>query len=257
MRIVRSKLMLFGILAVSSLVFVSCSSKSNEPPTLNGDWELIENPEISDDSSGEKVFYTFSETGKYGDGTYKTIYDGGIETGDYKLSEKDGKEYINMGTGELEYILSDSELTVIYPADSEEQDDEKYIFKRETAPDYENESYDSFEIDEDLISEWITEERTLPYYTGELSYNETIRFNENGIMVINYLSEDLLLDRDMYYAYTAENHTLTFSSVTDKETKYSISYDFDEDGNLKFLNDETMASIFSDEFFSDVTYFKK
>ena len=181
---------MFGILAVSSLAFVSCSSKNNEPPTLNGDWELIENPEISDDSSGEKVFYTFSEPGKYGDGTYKTIYDGGIETGDYKLSEKDGKEYINMGTGELEYTMSDSELTVIYPANSEEQDDEKYIFKRETAPDYENESYDSFEIDEDLISEWITEERTLPYYTGELSM--TFVNGGDGTYTITYNTANTL-----------------------------------------------------------------
>ncbi len=257
MRMVRSKLILFVILAASSWTLVSYSSKANVPPTLNGDWELIENPEISDDSTGEKVFYTFSETGKYGDGTYKTIYDGGIETGDYKLSEKDGKEYINMGTGELEYILSDSELTVIYPADSEKQDDEKYIFARATAPDYENKSYDSFEIDKDLISEWITEERTLSYYATEIPYTEILEFKENGIMVINYVSADLLLDRDMYYAYTAKNHTLTFSSVTNKETKYSISYDFDKDGNLKFDNDETASSIFSDAFFSDVTYGKK
>ena len=76
-------------------------------------------------------------------------------------------------------------------------------------------------------------------------------------MVIKYYSEDLLLDRYMYYAYTVEDNTLLFSLVTDKETKYKVSYTLDKDGNLKFENDETSSSIFSDAFFSDVTYYHK
>ncbi|MCM1231364.1 MAG: hypothetical protein NC489_14680 [Ruminococcus flavefaciens] len=74
-------------------------------------------------------------------------------------------------------------------------------------------------------------------------------------MIIRYYSEDLLLDRYMYYAYTAEDNTLLFSLVTDKETKYQASYTFDNDGNLKFENDDTSSSIFADSFFSDVTYY--
>ncbi len=210
----------------------------------------------------QKVYYTFSEPGKYGDGEYKTIFDGGIEAGEYKLSEKDSKNYINMGTVDLEYKIEGSELTVTYPESSDEQTGEKipaedYVFTRTKAPEYENESYDSFETDKALIAEWVTEERFLSYYANELSYTETVEFLENGVMVIKYYSEDLLLDRYMYYAYTVENNTLLFSLVTDKETKYKVSYTLDNDGNLKFENDETSSSIFADALFSDVTYYHK
>lgn len=235
--------------------------------TISGDWEMIVNPEITNITSNEtdnsqKVYYTFSEPGKYGDGEYKTIFDGGIEAGEYKLSEKDSKNYINMGTVDLEYKIEGSELTVTYPESSDEQTGEKipaedYVFTRTKAPEYENESYDSFETDKALIAEWVTEERFLSYYANELSYTETVEFLENGVMVIKYYSEDLLLDRYMYYAYTVENNTLLFSLVTDKETKYKVSYTLDNDGNLKFENDETSSSIFADAFFSDVTYYHK
>ncbi len=108
-----------------------------------------------------------------------------------------------------------------------------------------------------LIGEWVTNERTLSYYANELSYTESVEFLENGVMVINYFSEELLLDRDMYYAYTTENNSLIFSLVTDKETEYQVSYALDKDGNLKFENDDTSFSIFADAFFSDVTYYPK
>lgn len=258
--------------ALISGALVTCLVKMNakqtvSDETISGDWEMIVNPEITDFTSDEtdnsqKVYYTFSEPGKYGDGEYKTIFDGGIEAGEYKLSEKDGKSYINMGTVDLEYKIEGSELTVTYPESSDEQTGEKiqaedYVFIRTKAPKYENDAYESFETDKALIAEWVTEERTLSYYASELSYTETVEFLENGVMVIKYYSKDLLLDRYMYYAYTARDNTLLFSLVTDKETQYKVSYTLDKDGNLKFENDETSDSIFSDAFFSDVTYYHK
>lgn len=63
-----------------------------------------------------------------------------------------------------------------------------------------------------------------------------------------------MLDRYMYYAYTAKNGRLEFSLVTDKETKYTVSYKTEDGKSLKFTNDKTTSSIFADEVFSDVTY---
>jgi len=239
------------------------------PPTISGDWKMTTNPELAqatsaDAENSDEVFYTFSDAGEYGDGTYKTYYDGGVEEGEYKLSEKNGKKYINMGTEDLEYRITGSKLfetklTIIYPAKTDEQTGQKtsaqkYVFTRAKAPDYENQSYDSYETDKALLSEWETSNRTLEYYTSELSYTEILKFNDNGVMSIHYKSKDLALDRYMYYAYTAKNGRLTFSLVADKKTKYKVEYKIDKNGNLKFINDATSASIFSDKFFSDVTY---
>ena len=257
-RLMKKKKMIAVIAAVLIVgVLVTCFVIMNVSQTISGDWEMVVNPEITDFESDKKVYYTFNEPGKYGDGEYTTIFDGGIESGEYKLSEKDGKSYINMGTVDLEYKIEDSELIITYPDNSDTQTEENYIFARAKAPEYENEAYESFETDKNLIAEFITEERSLFYYTSELSYTETVEFLETGVMVIRYYSEDLALDRSMYYAYTVEDGTLIFSLVTDKETTYTVSYTFDQDGNLKFENDETTTSIFSDAFFSDVTYYHK
>lgn len=265
----KKKIILIAVIVSALIVgsLVICLIRINAKQTIYGDWEMVVNPEITNFASDEadnsqKVYYNFSKPGKYGDGEYKTIFDGGIEAGEYKLSEKDGKNYINMGTVDLEYKIEGSELTITYPESSDEKTGEKisaedYVFTRTKAPEYESEAYESFETDKDLITEWVTEERSLSYYTSELSYTETVEFLENGVMVIKYYSEDLFLDRYMYYAYTVKDSTLLFSPVTDKETKYKVSYTLDKDGNLKFENDETSSSIFSDAFFSDVTYYHK
>ncbi len=91
-----------GVFALSVSIIVVSLSVKEKSQTISGDWEMIVNPEIAETTSedvntSQKVYYNFSEPGKYGDGTYKTIFDGGIETGEYKLSEKDGKSYIDMG----------------------------------------------------------------------------------------------------------------------------------------------------------------
>ena len=241
------------------------------PKSIKGSWELVENPEIVQASpdqieDADRVFYTFTKPGAYGDGKWTTYFNGGVEVGDYKLSEKDGKEYIDMGSGEFEYVITGSKLlgncklTVIYPEYTDEETGattpaQHYVFVQKKAPEYSDESYDDYKTDKALVGEWITNERTLSYFTYILSYVESVDFSDNGVMTIHYESEDLALDRYMYYAYTAQNNELTFSLVTDKETKYTVQYSFDENGNLKFLDDTTTDSIFADEFFSDVTYY--
>lgn len=232
---------------------------------------MVVNPEITkatpdEVENSEKVFYTFSKPGEYGDGVYKTYFDGGIEEGEYKLSEKDSKKLINLGTEDLEYkiigskLFGNAKLTITYPEHTDDQTGQKspaqdYVFAQAKAPEYEKESYNSFETDEALVAEWISNERTLSYYVNELSYTETVKFYDNGIMTIHYESADLALDRYMYYAYTVKDGELTFSLVTDKETQYTVSYGFDKNGNLKFTEDNTSSSIFADAFFSDVTYY--
>lgn len=237
------------------------------PKSLSGDWEMVVNPELSkatpdEAESAKKTYYTFSQPGEYGDGEYKTIYDGGIEKGEYKLSEKNGKKYINMGTDDLEYRIEGSTLTITYPARTDEQTGKKlsaqdYVFNSAKAPDYENEPYDSYLTDNSLLYEWETKDRTLDYYANKLSYTETVKFNGNGVMTIHYKSKDLALDRYMYYAYSADNNKLTFSLVTDKNKKNTVSYKIEKDGTLKFTGDKTASSIFSDAVFSDAVYKKK
>lgn len=241
------------------------------PCTVDGEWELVVNPEVAKSTadeadSSQKVYYSFSKPGEYGDGTYKTFYGSGVEEGKYKLSESDGKKLINLGTGELEYktegvkLFGSAKLTITFPEQTDEQTGQKteaqdYVFSQAKAPDYDKEAYSSFDADKKLNGEWATNERTLSYYPTDLTYTETVKFNDNGIMTIHYKSPDLALDRYMYYAYTTKDGTLTYSPVTDKESKNTVSYKFDSDGNLKFSDDKSNNSIFADAVFSDVTYY--
>lgn len=271
---INKKRLLISIIIVVVLVAVGVVSFSfATPKSISGDWELVVNPEIAQSTPDEvenqnRVYYTFSKPNEYGEGTYKTYYDSGVEEGEYNLSEKDGKKLINLGTEDLAYTISGSKLfgkaklVITYPEYTDEQTGQKspaqdYVFVQEKAPQYEKESYESFFTDDALIGEWVTSERKLAYYMYELSYTETVEFLDNGIMKIHYESTDLALDRYMYYAYTTDNDKLTFSLVTDKETQYMVSYDFDESGNLKFTEDNTKDSIFADEFFSSVTYYSE
>ena len=241
------------------------------PTTLEGDWEMIVNPETSKATPDEvqerdRVYYSFSKPGEYGDGNYSTYFDGGVEEGTYKLSEKDGIRFINMGTEDMEYsiigskLFGSAKLTITYPESTDEQTDQTtpaqdYVFTQAKAPDYEKEAYRSYQTDEALLGEWATNERTLSYYVYELSYKETVEFKDNGIMTIHYESADLALDRTLYYAYTVEDNAFIFSLVTDKDTKYTVSYGFDSDGNLIFTDDNTDGSIFADAFFGGATYY--
>ena len=170
-----------------------------------------------------------------------------------------------MGTEYLEYkitgskLLGNAKLVITYPEYVNEETGETtpaedYVFVQSKAPDYSKSSFDTYKTEASLIGKWTTEERTLPYYMYSLSYTETVEFMKNGIMTIHYKSKDLALDRYMYYAYTVKGDKLTFSLVTDKDTKYEVAFMKDKEGNLAFTNDTTNGSIFADAFFSDVTY---
>lgn len=240
------------------------------PGTIDGGWEMIVNPEISKATADEveakdKVYYSFDKTDDYG-GKYKTYYQGGVEEGSYKLSEKDNKKYINLGTEDLEYSITGSKLfgraklTITYPETTDEQSGttttaQDYVFVQAKAPDYENESYSTFNTDKELLAQWAGS-RKLTYLTTEIPYSESIKFDDKGIMTIHYKSDELLLDRYMYYAYTAQDGELKFSPVTEKDNQYSVKYKIDKEGNLLFTEDKTDGSIFADEFFSDATYVK-
>lgn len=269
----KKRLLVFLLLAIFIVIASMIAFSFIAAKSIQGDWELVANPEISqatpdEISDSDRVYYTFSKPSKFGDGTYKTYYAGGVEEGTYKLSEKDGKELINMGTEDLEYnitgskLLSNAKLVITYPEYTNEETGEStpaqdYVFEQAKAPKYEEMSFgtDRFEIDEKLIGKWVTNERTLEYYMYELSYKQTVEFFDNGVFTIRYESEDLALDRYMYYAYSVNEGELCFKLVTGEDELYSVSYDFDENGNLVFIDDNTQGSIFADAFFSNVTYY--
>ena len=267
----KKRIVISVIIAVVLITAGTFAYSFLAPKSIVGDWELIVNPEVTkatpdEIENSDRAYYTFGEADENGDGVYKTYYDGGVEEGKYKLSEKDGKNFINLGTEDMEYRINGSKLfggirlTVTYPEYTDEQTGQKfpadeYVFAQAKAPEYENESYDSFKTDKSLLAEWVTKERYVSYYDYKLSYTETVKFYDNGIMTIHYESADLALDRYLYYAYTVKNGALTFSLVTDKDTQYTVLYGFDEDGNLNFIEEDAPTSIFADAIFSDVTYY--
>lgn len=241
------------------------------PKSVTGGWELTVNPEIAqatDDQieESQRVYYIFEKPNRYGEGKLSICYAGGIEYREYKLTQSDGVEKINLGSVDLDYkitgskVLGNAKITLIYPEYTDETtgqtvEAQKYVLEQEKAPDYETQSYDDYETDNALLSQWTSNERTLSYFTYLLTYVQTVEFTDNGVMVIHYESEELALDRYMYYAYTAKDNELTFSLVTDKDTKYTVAYEFDDSGNLKFVNDTTADSIFADAFFGEFTYY--
>ncbi len=241
------------------------------PKSVAGAWELVENPEVAQATSDEipesdRVYYVFDKPNRYGKGQWNICYQGGVEYYDYEFTEEDSIEKINLGSLNLEYkitgskLLGNAKLTLVYPETTDEStgqtlDAQEYILVQAKAPDYEKASYKNYEVDEKLTGEWATNERTLSYYYYTFSYLETVSIGDKGVMTIHYESEDLGLDRYMYYAYTASGSELTFSLVTDKDTQYTVSYEFDENGNLRFLDDTTQSSIFADAIFGGATYY--
>ncbi len=184
--------LVYIIPAVVAIVALVVALSFLLPKSIEGDWELAVNPEVvqatpDEIEDADRVYYTFSKPSKYGDGTYKTYYDGGVEEGTYKLSEKDNKELINLGTEDLQYkitgskLLGIAKLTITYPEYTNEETGQTvpaqdYVFVQEKAPSYEKESYDSYKTDSKLIGHFTSNERTLAYYVYELSYTETVEF---------------------------------------------------------------------------------
>ncbi|MBE6738541.1 MAG: hypothetical protein E7566_07835 [Ruminococcaceae bacterium] len=262
------------LLVTASFLIVSMLKKSADnaelPNDISGAWELVENPELTassdDEAEKENAYYVFDAPDKYGRGSYYTCYQGGVEYFEYELLEEESVEKINLGTENLEYKITgskskgDATLTVIYPEHTDEmtglkQEAMEYVFAQAETPDYEKQSFEDFTLDNSLIGTWVNNERTLSYYQYTYTYEQCVEYKDNGIMIIRYKSDDLLLDRYMYYAYTVEDSEFTFSSVTDKETKYSVSYGLDESGNLYFIDDTTSGSIFADAFFGNFTFY--
>ncbi len=242
------------------------------PKNIYGTWELVVNPEVAVSTADEipeenKAYYVFDKPDRYGRGEYYTCYQSGVEHYKYELMEEDNVKKINLGANDMEYkitgskLLKCAKLTIIFPEYTDEStgafyEAEEYVFEQAKNPRYEKQAFKDYETDSALTGKkWTSNERTLEYYYYAIPYTETVEFSEDGVMVIRYESEDLALDRYMYYAYTAKDNELTFGLVTDKETKYTVSYEFDENGNLKFIEDNTSGSVFADAFFSTVTYY--
>ena len=267
----KKKLIIFSVIillliAVGITIHLYFSKR-----TFTGAWELTVNPEIAEStadevSESEKAYYVFDEPNKYGEGTWRTYYAGGVEHFTYELLEEDGVDKVNLGSVNLEYKITGSRLfgnakiELIYPEQINESTGEKteamiYVLEQASAPDYEESAFEDYNTDKSLLSKWTNNERSVAYYYYDIPYVQTVEFKDNGIMVIHYKSEDLALDRYMYYAYTAKGGELTFSVVTDIDAKFTVFYEFDENGNLKFINDTTTNSIFADNIFGDFTYY--
>ncbi len=242
------------------------------PKNISGAWELVVNPEIAvatadEIPEGDRAYYVFDKPDRYGRGEYCTFYQGGVEYYKYELMEENKVKKINLGSEDMEYsitgskLLGNAKLTIIYPGYTNEStgavyEAEEYIFEQSKDPKYEKMSYGSFETDSNIIGEkYTSNQRTLAYYYYDIPYTQTVEFTDDGVMVIRYESKDLALDRYMYYAYTAKNGELTFSLVTDIETKYTVGYELDDESNLKFTDDKTASSIFADAFFGDFTFY--
>ncbi|MBQ8057641.1 MAG: hypothetical protein IJ275_04835 [Ruminococcus sp.] len=267
----RKKISVLSVAVVLVILILCVVLSFVGKKSIEGEWELTVNPEVTQATPDEiedadRVYYIFEKPNQYGNGKWKICYDGGVEYYEYDLIEKDGEELINLGSVDLTYkftgskLLGNAKITLVYPEYTDEQTGQtvqaqEYVLEQAKAPDYEKESYDDYEVDDELIGEWATNERTLAYYYYSIPYSQTVSFTDKGVMTIRYESEDLALDRYMYYAYTAKDNKLTFSMVTDKDTKFTVSYKLDENGNLKFNDDTTQNSIFADAFFGDFTFY--
>ncbi len=268
--LIATIVLLTAVVVTASILIPKILKKSDDDTDISGAWELIENPELTastdEAADRENAYYVFDTPDKYGRGSYYTCYQGGIEYFKYELLEEDSVEKINLGTENMEYKITgskskgDAELTIIYPEQTDEmtglkKEASEYVFVQAENPDYEKQCFDDFNVDKALLGTWINNERSLSYYQYSYTYEQSVEFKNNGIMIIHYKSADLLLDRYMYYAYSAEDSKLTFSPVTDKDTEYSMLYGFDESGNLKFMGDTTTGSIFADAFFGNFTFY--
>ncbi len=267
----KKKLTVFIVAAVLVVAVIVVGIHFLTLKNFTGAWELTTNPELTqatadqlDDS--DRVYYIFEKVDKFGKGEWATYYDGGVEHYEYELLEDDGADKVNLGSVDLEYkfsgskLLGNAQLTLVYPEYTDESTGEtveaqKYILTQVKNPEYEKQSYDEYKTGDKLIGEWATNERSLSYFHYSIPYTETVKFTDDGVMIIRYESVDLALDRYMYYAYTADESQLTFSLITDKENTYTVKYEFDENGNLTFIDDTSDGSIFADAFFGDFTFY--
>lgn len=268
----KKLLIILIVLGVILIVAGAVGASYLLPKGITGTWELVINPEVAVSTADEipeadKAYYVFDKPDRYGRGEYHTCYQGGVEYYKYELMEENKVKKINLGSEDMEYrvtgskLLGDAKLTIIFPEYTDETtgvsyEAQEYVFEYAKNPDYVNQSYKDYVIDNGIVGEkYTSNERSLTYYYYNIPYTQTLEFTKSGVMIIHYESADLGLDRYMYYAYTAKDSELTFSLVTDKDTKYTVSYEVDESGNLKFSNDITSSSIFADAFFGDFVFY--
>ncbi|MDO4748929.1 MAG: hypothetical protein Q4A12_07125, partial [Eubacteriales bacterium] len=264
-----NKYLALGLAVLGIVAFVLLSFFG--PKNVEGAWlfpldEMLAEASADEAEETERAYYVFDEADDYGKGTWRTYYDGGVEEYEYQLIDDNGVDKINLGNMDLLYEITGSkffgtaELVLTVPASTDEQTDEEtkeesYVLTYTSDPAYDEKSYDEYDVDDELIGEWATNERFLNYFYYTIPYEQQVEFTDDGIMIIHYKSEELMLDRYMYYAYTTNGKTLTFSLVTDLENSFTVDYVID-DSKLKFTTDDTSGSIFSDQYFSDVTYYR-
>ena len=268
----KKLLIILIVLGVILIVAGAVGASYLLPKGITGTWELVINPEVAVSTADEipeadKAYYVFDKPDRYGRGEYHTCYQGGVEYYNYELMEENKVKKINLGSEDMEYrvtgskLLGDAKLTIIFPEYTDETtgvsyEAQEYVFEYAKNPDYVNQSYKDYVIDNGIVGEkYTSNERSLTYYYYNIPYTQTLEFTKSGVMIIHYESADLGLDRYMYYAYTAKDSELTFSLVTDKDTKYTVAYEVDESGNLRFTNDTTANSIFADAFFGDFVFY--
>lgn len=260
-----------SIFLVLGSLFIFAPNLMMPKNILKGTWELTVNPDrIAEDDSklkeSDRTFYEFSKIDADGKGTWKSYNNGCVETGEFTIFKKSGKTYINLGGEDLEYKLkgnknfNKAKFTLIYPEQKDPSTGQvfpasTYVMEQSPNPEYDKNTYNEYNTDSKILGEWKSNERALQYFTEAIPYNQTVTFNDNGIMNIRYETEGLNILS--YYAYTVKDNKLTFSLVTDLKTKYTVEYNIDEAGNLKFVDTTTTQSpIFGDAFFGEYTYYR-
>jgi hypothetical protein len=226
--------------------------------TITGTWIYTTSTDSStstaDEAETSEVYYVFDSADSSGNGEYHMYSSGAEQTGEYTISSEDDKKIINLGGSDLYYdvegvkLFGNATLKLTMPASTDSTtgtttEEQTVELKQGSDPDYENQSFDDYEVDDNLLDEW-TFSTTYSYYGQDIEYSTTLNFMDNGILKISVANGFYSSDITYYYAYTVKKGELTLQQVTtsDKSTaKYTI-----KDGKLTFDDD----SIFADQTFT-------
>lgn len=262
-------IVLVVLMAVGSL-FLFAPNLMMPKSALKGTWELTVNPDriVEDEKNlkeSERTFYELSKMDSDGKGTWKTYNNGCVEEGKYFVFDKDGKDYINFGGNDLEYKLegnknfNNAKLTLVFPEQTSSEyviPSSTYVLEQAESPEYDTKTYDGYKTESKLLGEWKTNERELQSYAESVPCDQTVTFNDNGIMTSRCITADGP-DILCYYAYTVKGDKLTFSLVTDLKTKYTVGYKIDADGKLRFLDDtKSQDPVFGGAVLGDFNYYR-
>ncbi len=262
----------FCIVVVSLLVYGAYTVMNT---TVTGAWmykiSYNDTSATADEAktTQEEAYYVFDKVNEKGKGKFHEYSQGAEQSGNYSVSTKDGKnlitlEYNPMAKNELTYevtgnrLFGTAKLKLIQAAytdqsTGQEIPEQSIELECSSSPEYDKNTFDSYNTDEKLTGTWNTDDRKFFYYYTELPYSEKLEFSDNGVLKITYVQSDMYLDRTLYYSYTVDKGKLKIkraTSDTEEEVKYSI-----KNGKLKFT-DKTQSSIFYDAIFGDVEYKK-